>query len=130
VTGAGRLNGCLRPEDELRVLARAAVLSEITFRTESCGEYSLVWVQLLSLVASLPYGPEGERPGLMAQVYSLRQLYFSWLPMPILWLNQNLKLERSVRDALENHDKALRIQACIDEVGGPCLVPTKKDLGV
>ena len=54
----------LQPDDELRILARAAVLSEITFRTEKLWRVfswaSAILVALTGGILALRTGSEGE----------------------------------------------------------------------
>jgi hypothetical protein len=118
-----------QPEDELRVLARAAVLGEITFRMEKLWRiFSWVSAILVALTGGIIAlrTTQGDL-GLWPRVI-LGASIFSLAAYAILWLDQNLKLERSARDALENHDKALRIQAYNDEIGGALPRPDEKKI--
>lgn len=119
----------LQPEDELHILARAAVLGEITFRMDK------LW-RIFSWASALLVGLTG---GIIALRTTRRDLnlwpkvvlaaaIFSLAAYAILWLDQNLKLERSARDALSNHDKALGIESYNDEIGGTLTRPDEKKI--
>ena len=133
-----RVNSAVRPQleitmfqsdDELRVLARAAVLSEITFRTEKLWRIfswaSAILIALTGGILALRTG--GKDLGLWPRVFLAASVFFL-ATYTIFWLNQNLKLEGAARDALENHDKALRIQAYNDDIGGAMPRPDRKKI--
>src|SRR5688572_236109 len=112
----------LQPDDELRILARAAVLSEITFRTEKLWRVfswaSAILVALTGGILALRTKTGGEEDlATWPRVFLAASVFFL-ATYTIFWLNQNLKLERAARDALESHDRALGIQAYNDEIGG------------
>jgi len=119
----------IQPDYELRVLARAAVVSEIAFRTEKLWRiFSWASAILIGLTGGIIALRTGGRDLTVWPRVFLAASVFSLATYTIFWLNQNLKLERSARDALENHDRALRIQAYNEEIGGILPRPDEKKL--
>lgn len=97
-------------DDKLRVLARQAVLEEITFRMTKLwwifSWTSTVLVAITGGVISLRTGGrslELAYEGIIASSAVVIGFY------AVIWLRQNLRLEGLARDALAAHDKALGI---------------------
>jgi hypothetical protein len=115
-------------DDKLRVLARQAVLEEITFRmTKLYWIFSWTSTVLLAITGAVIHLRVGDRPlepihqGLIAATAIVIGLY------GVIWLRQNLRLEGLARDALAAHDKALEIHSYNALIGG--IIP-RPDAGV
>jgi len=115
-------------DDKLRVLARQAVLEEITFRmTKLYWIFSWTSTVLLAITGAVIHLRTGDRPlgpthqGLIAATAVVIGLY------AVIWLQQNLRLEGLARNALAAHDKALGIHSYNALIGGGIPRP---DVGV
>jgi hypothetical protein len=115
-------------EDNLRILARQAVLEEITFRvTKLWWIYSWASSVLLAITGGVIALRTGTRP--------LEPLYQALIAASavvvgvyaILWLRQNLKFEELARSALAAHDDALGINRYNASIDGSLFRP---DLGI
>jgi hypothetical protein len=115
-------------DEKLRVLARQAVLEEITFRmTKLWWIFSWTSTVLVAITAGVialrTKGSSLELPHqtLIAASAMVIGLY------AVIWLRQNLHLEGLARDALAAHDKALGIHAYNTLIGGGLPRP---DIGI
>ena len=110
-------------------MARATVLSEITFRTEKLWRiFSWASAILVALTGGIIALRTDEKDlTLWPRVFLVASIAIL-AAYAILWLNQNLKLERAARDALESHDSALRIQAYNKDIGGALPRPDHKKI--
>ena len=115
-------------DDKLRVLARQAVLEEITFRmTKLWWIFSWTSTILIAITGGVIGLRTGDRSldlayqGIIAASAVVVGLY------AVIWLRQNLRLEGLARDALAAHDEALGIHSYNTLIGG-CL--PRPDIGI
>jgi hypothetical protein len=113
-------------DDKLRVVARQAVLEEITFRmTKLWWIFSWTSTVLVAMTGGviglrtvkLSLGLEYQ--GVIAALAVILGVY------AVTWLRQNLRLEGLARDALAAHDEALGINAYNALIGGSLPRPDK-----
>jgi len=104
---------------ELRVLARKAVIEEITFRMHKLWRIfswtSTILVAITGGVIALRSG--GNSIG-YSQQYIIAAAAFIVGLYAIIWLRQNLKFEAKARDALLAHDIDLGLQSYNNSIGG------------
>ncbi|MDX1421440.1 MAG: hypothetical protein R3181_15855 [Rubricoccaceae bacterium] len=98
------------PPDDVRTLARQAVLEEVAFRMDKLWRlFSWTSAVLTAMIGGTIALRTGEHDllmrlrGILAGAAIVLALY------GVLWLRQNLRLERQARDALAAHDEALGI---------------------
>lgn len=115
-------------EHDVQVLARQAVLDEITFRMDKLWRIfswtSTVLVAIIGGTIALRTGEQDLSLGhrnVIAGAAAVLALY------AILWLRQNLRLEGQARDALAAHDKSLGLASYNEAIGGALPRP---DVGI
>jgi len=115
-------------DDKLRVLARQAVLEEITFRMTKLwwifSWTSTVLIAITGGVIALRTG--GQSLELAHQVLIAASAVVIGL-YAVIWLRQNLRLEALARNALAAHDEALGIHSYNMKIGGGLPRP---DIGI
>jgi hypothetical protein len=115
-------------DGDLRVLARQAVLEEITFRMDKLWRI-FSWAS--TVLVAITGGVIGLQAGKASLINSHRYIIsVSSIVIGIyalIWLQQNLRLESLARAALAAHDKALGIEAYNSMIGGGLPRP---DIGV
>ena len=106
-------------DDELRVLARKAVLEEITFRmTKLWRIFSWTSTILVAITGGVIAIRTGEQVIKPVHQYLIAAAALTVGLYAVIWLRQNLKLEAMARDALSAHDNALGIQSYNYSIGG------------
>jgi hypothetical protein len=115
-------------DDNLRILARQAVIEEITFRMNKLWRIfqwaSTVLVAITGGVITLQTGKAflvNSHRYIIAVSSIVIGVY------ALIWLQQNLRLESLAREALAAHDKALGIHAYNSTIGG--MLP-RPDIGI
>ena len=108
--------------DDIRILARETVLKEISFRMDKLWRIfswtSTVLVAMIGGTIALRTGRTGEtdlslvHQIVLAVAAGVLGLY------AVIWLRQNLRLERRARDALAAHDRALGIGPYVESIDG------------
>jgi hypothetical protein len=116
-------------KENLRILARQAVLEEITFRmTKLWWIYSWTSTVLVAITGAVITLRTGERPlELFAPRAIIAASAFVLGIYAVVWLRQNLHLEALARTALAAHDEALGINSYNNLIGGGVARP---DVGI
>jgi hypothetical protein len=115
-------------DGNLRVLARQAVLEEITFRMDK------LW-RIFSWASTVLVAITGGVIAIQTEKVSLINSHRYIIAVcsivigiyALIWLQQNLRFESLARDALAAHNKALGIEAYNSMIGG---VLPRPDIGV
>jgi hypothetical protein len=115
-------------DNNLQVVARQAVLEEITFRMSKLWLIFSWTSSVLILITGGVIGLRtGDRPLDEAFQYIIAASSIVMGLYAVIWLRQNLRLEAVARDALAAHDKALGIQSYNTLIGGALPRP---DIGI
>jgi hypothetical protein len=115
-------------DDQLRVLARQAVLQEITFRmTKLWWIFSWTSTVLVAITGGVIALRREAGSLAMAQHVLIAASAAVIGSYAVIWLRQNLKLEVLARNALAAHDEALGIRSYNDVIGGGLPRP---DIGI
>jgi hypothetical protein len=115
-------------DGNLRILARQAVLEEITFRTNKLWLiFSWASSVLILIIGGIVGLQTGSRPLNEAHRYIIAASSIVIGSYAVIWLKQNLHIESVARDAAAAHDKTLGIQSYNTLIGGNLPRP---DIGV
>jgi hypothetical protein len=105
--------------DDIRILARETVLKEISYRMDKLWRIfswtSTILVAMIGGTIALRTGKTNlslVHQILLAVAAGVLGFY------AVMWLTQNLRLERSARDALVAHDRALGIGPYVESIDG------------
>ncbi len=113
--------------DDIRILARETVLNEISYRMDKLWRiFSWTSTVLVAMIG----GTIALRTGKTDHLSLVHQIVLAVAAgvlglYAVIWLRQNLRLERCARDALAAHDRALGIGPYVESIDGALLRPDR-----